>query len=139
MKELLPFENELANLVSQRIKFTNFRSPYEIELKRKVYDINNVDGFLLKADNTTNVYKVSGDDYTKLLHENITKDYKKSSFSLVDQVNEEARDIAVGLELGARIEEYSDTPAFVTLKDHKDRFKTEKKCRLINPAKNKVS
>ena len=138
IKELIPFEDELAELVSSRIHFSNFRSPYQQELKKKIWDIRKSDSYLLKADKTTNIYKVSGQDYSKLLNENITKDYQKTSFSIVDQVNEEARYIAVSLELGSRIEEYSDAPAFINIKDHKEKFETEKKCRLINPAKSQI-
>ena len=36
------------------------------------------------------------------------------------------------------MEQYADKPAYVTLKDHKDNFKTKLPCRLINPAKSKI-
>ena len=33
---------------------------------------------------------------------------------------------------------YSDQHAFITLKDHKDNFKNNAKCRLVNPSKSGV-
>ena len=36
------------------------------------------------------------------------------------------------------MEQYTDKPAYVTLKDHKDNFKTKLLCRLINPAKSEI-
>ena len=36
------------------------------------------------------------------------------------------------------MEQYADKPAYVTLKDHKDNFKTKLPCRLINPAKSEI-
>ena len=33
---------------------------------------------------------------------------------------------------------YSDQHAFITLKDHKDNFKNNPKCRLVNPSKSEV-
>ena len=37
-----------------------------------------------------------------------------------------------------KMECYSDQCAFVTLKDHKENFKSNTKCRLINPSKSEV-
>ena len=93
---------------------------------------------LIQADKTTNIYKVSTHDYLKLVSDNITKDYKQTSQSTVDEVNNDARRIASELELGDRIEEYSEARAFVSLKDHKDNFENDVKCRLINPAKSNI-
>ena len=33
---------------------------------------------------------------------------------------------------------YSDNPAYITLKDHKENFRNNTKCRLINPSKSEV-
>ena len=33
---------------------------------------------------------------------------------------------------------FSDACAFVTIKDHKEHFERDKKCRLINPAKSQI-
>ena len=74
----------------------------------------------------------------KLLFDNVTKDYKQTTNSTVESINNEAREIAEDLELGDRIEEFSESCAFVTIKDHKENFEREKKCRLINPAKSQI-
>ena len=123
VKELSDFENELANLVSVGIKFSyRKRNTYQKELDEKVKEIKNSQKYLLKADKTTNIYKVSTDTYKKLLYDNITKDYKQTTHSTIEKINSEARTIATRLELGDRIEEYSESSAFVTLKDHKENF-----------------
>ena len=36
------------------------------------------------------------------------------------------------------MERLAEKPAFVTLKDHKEQFRTDPKCRLINPAKSEM-
>ena len=36
------------------------------------------------------------------------------------------------------MEQYADQSAYVTLKDHKENFKTKLPCRLINPAKSET-
>ena len=54
------------------------------------------------------------------------------------QVTREAKDIAKSLNLDDRIEGHSEKSAFITLKDHKDGFQNNPKCKLINPAKSEI-
>ena len=42
------------------------------------------------------------------------------------------------LKIDDGMECYSDQHAFITLKDHKDNFKNNPKCRLVNPSKSGV-
>ena len=135
--ELMDFEKDLADLLAA-IKFTDHRSPFQNELKKNIQDIKKCKDLLISADKTTNIYKVSANTYKKLLTDNITKDYKQTTHATVKQINTEARAIAAELELGDRIEVYSDSRAFVTLKDHKENFENDPKCRLINPAKSNI-
>ena len=135
--ELANFEKDLANIIS-KTKVTQFRSDFQKELKKCVKDIKSEKNLLICADKTTNIYKVSTQTYKKLLTENINKDYQKSSPTKVEEINNEAKRIACELEIGDRIEKYSETPAFITLKDHKPNFEQEPKCRLINPAKTNI-
>ena len=41
---------------------------------------------------TINIYKLHPQDYTKLLHKNITKSYKKSTIRLEKSINLEAKE-----------------------------------------------
>ena len=90
------------------------------------------------ADKTTNIYKLPPQDYKKLLHENITKSYKKSPTRLEKSINLEAKEIAAGVKLDDRIEYMAKAPAYITLKDHKDNFRSAHPCRLINPCKSEI-
>ena len=90
------------------------------------------------ADKTRNIYKVSKDKYSKLLKDNITKDYRLVEQNTVDDINREAKQIAAELGLADRIEAHSEKPAFITLKDHKHDFQNDPTCRLINPAKSQI-
>ena len=62
----------------------------------------------------------------------MTKTYKISEKDAVLQVNRGAKDIAKSLKLDDHIETYAAKSAFITLKDHKDGFQSNPKCRLIN-------
>ena len=50
----------------------------------------------------------------------------------------EAKNIAKKIQLSDRIECLPKTPAFITLKDHKDNFQSSLHCRLINPSKSEL-
>ena len=56
----------------------------------------------------------------------------------MNSVNIEAQIIAEDLELDKRIEQHSQTTAFISAKDHKPNFENDPKCRLINPAKSQI-
>ena len=56
----------------------------------------------------------------------------------VDSVNQELRDIATKLDIGDRIKSTARQQAFISLKDHKEKFQNNPKCRLLNPAKNNL-
>ena len=50
----------------------------------------------------------------------------------------EAKNIAKTIQLSDKIEWLAKTPAFITLKDHKDSFQSSLHCRLINPSKSEL-
>ena len=72
------------------------------------------------------------------MKENVTKTYKKASEKLQKSINLEAKSIATKLKLSDRIEKLAEAPAYVTLKDHKENFRSKPSCRLINPSKNEI-
>ena len=74
----------------------------------------------------------------KLLKDNISKSYKKSSCDVKKDIDKEASEIAKQLKLDEKMEKYADRNAYITLKDHKENFINNPKCRLINPAKSEV-
>ena len=77
-------------------------------------------------------------DYKKLLYENITKTYKKSTNRLEHAINMEPKHIAKNIKMDDRIESLTKTRVFTTLKDHKENFRSSHPCRLINPSKSEL-
>ena len=77
-------------------------------------------------------------EHNKLLKENVTKTYKKAPEKLQKSINLEAKSIATNLKLSDRIEKLAEAPAYITLKDHKENFRSKPSCRLINPSKNEI-
>ena len=73
-------------------------------------------------------------DYCKIT----SKSYKKANTNSIRSINKEANTIAEDLQLDDRIEQFSQREAFITLKDHKENFQNNTKCRLINSAKSEI-
>ena len=90
------------------------------------------------ADKTTNMYEVSATEYKKLLHDNISKTYRKSTSRLKKAINMEAKCIAKKINIDDRIDSLAENPAFTTLKNHKPSFRSRLACRLINPSKSEL-
>lgn len=138
INELKEFENRLINLV-KNIKFNRKANcQFQQALNTDVNKIKKGEHMLVKADKTTNFYKMKPDDYNSLLNKNVCKTYKKAKATTVPEINTEAKGIACKINLDDRIEKMANKAAFVTLKDHKDNFRNNPTCRLINPAKSEL-
>ena len=90
------------------------------------------------ADKTSNYYKMNTKDYQKLLKENIAGTYKKPPINLEKTVNLEAKSTTKKLELSDRIAYLARSPAYITLKDHKENFLSKLMPRLITPKRAKL-
>ncbi len=129
-----PFENDVINLI-ENIKFRNAENQFQISLANDLKKINSSPNIFVFADKTRNIYETSLDTYNKLMHDNITKAYKHGSEGTISQIDDELKHISNNLGIGDRIEQMKKREAFISLKDHKENFENNPKCRLINPAK----
>ena len=77
-----------------------------------------------------NFYELEKSQYEKLLRENVTKMYKRAEGKTRLEIDQELMHIAAELNIGDRIEKTSARQAFITLKDHKNDFKDNPKCRI---------
>ena len=58
--------------------------------------------------------------------------------TIFNTINKEAKHIAEGYDIADRVDCFAKSNAFITLKDHKENFQSNPKCRLINPAKSEI-
>ena len=137
IEELKRFEEDLTTMI-ENIKFRKVEEPFQRRLKEDVKSITRTDDIIVRADKTKHVYRMSKNQYSKLLQENITKNYKLAPKTAFASINLEAKEIAKKLDLEERVETMGEAEAFITLKDHKDRFENSLPCRLINPAKSEI-
>ena len=134
---LKPFEDDLYSMI-HRIKFSRDINDFQQKLRSDTRSISSSNKLFVPADKSTNLYEMDRPAYERLLHNNITKSYRKSNTDTKAEIDSEARDIAASLSLDDRIECMSKKDAFITLKDHKDNFPNNPTCRLINPSKSEI-
>ena len=102
---------------------------------RRIHDSTIV---IVNADKTGNKYEMEPSEYTKLLHNNITQDYRLDTDNKLADIHKDTQKYASALEIEDRMECHSESNAFFTIKDHKQEFPNSIKCRVINPASNNL-
>ena len=63
-------------------------------------------------------------EHKKLLKENVAKTHKKDPPNVETEKNLGAKCIATNLNLNDKIERLAQTPAYITLKDYKENFRS---------------
>ena len=122
----------------ESIKFRSSQNEFQKKLKEDIKLINSSKNILLSADKTQNFYEIKKEDYEKIIHENVTKTYKKSDVSLPKKINKEAKRIAKSFDVADRLNIMAKQECFVTIKDHKEDYRTNPKYRLLNPTKSQL-
>ena len=100
------------------------KDDFQTKMKNDISKIKSSANVFVSTDKTTNLYEMPPNDYKKLLYENITKTYKKSTNRLGHAINMEAKHIAKNIKLDDRIETLAKATAFINLKDHKENFRS---------------
>ena len=93
---------------------------------------------LTPADKISNFYKINKEKYEQLLHNSITKTYKKANPNITKTINEQGKKIANKKNILGRIQINGKEECFITLKDQKPNFENNATARLINPTKNEI-
>ena len=134
VKELQGFREDLL-LLSENLEFRNTSNEFMRELNDDIEKINETNKVIVKADKTSNRYLMEKDEYIYHLQKNVQQDYKIESKENVEKVHKLHADIVTKLEIQERVFKTIPREAFITVKDHKEDFPNNMKCRLINPAK----
>ena len=126
------FEKDVMNIVKNFELRKGKTSSKIIKRCKKDQCIANI---LVFADKTSKIYEQKPEEHRKILMENTTKTYRKAPKDLEHEINLEAKKIAENLELDDCINCLAKTQAFIPMEDHKEDFRTNPTCRLINPTK----
>ena len=131
------FEADLIH-IADNITFRRGSNDLQKRMKKDMKDMRDSNKTLTPADKTTNLYRLSKEQYNHLKTNAITTTYKKGSAKLKDKVDKAGVKYARKAGVLDRIQTNGTNQCFVTLKDHKDNFENNPKTRLINPAKNEI-
>ena len=123
--ELEHFGKDLINIINN-VKFTNNKNSFQKKLRTDITEIKNSRNIYVFADKTNNVYRMPTSEHNKLLKENVTKTYLKAPEKLQNTINLEAKSTGTKLKLSDQIEKLAEAPAYITLKDHKENFRSVK-------------
>ena len=137
IEEMKAFEEGMIHIM-QNIEFKDTNCQFQQDLNNNIVSVKNDDRLFVKADKSTNYYKLDTTEYNQLLHANVTKTYKKANKQKLSKINEEAKTITEKLNMSNRVESMATKEALTTLKDRKENFARKPTCRLINPSKSEI-
>lgn len=137
-KLLENFEQDLLDIIN-KIKFRRITDNFQKKLADEVKEIKNSKQILVRADKTTNIYKIDPTDYEKMLGNNIHNKYKIDTNNNNEYIiNKEAKRITDHLKISDRVGKLQRSNAYILLKDHKSNFDNKPTARLINPTKTEI-
>ena len=131
---LREFEDKLITLI-QNVETKKVKNDFQDKLRKDAEKLRSDEKMYVGADKTTNFYKMTKESYSDLLKKNVTNDYKKTNQTTVDRANEKQKLMVENLDLEDRVFATSKKEACITIKDHKENYQNDTKCRLINPTK----
>ena len=73
-----------------------------------------------------------------MMHENVTKSYKKCNTNKCNSIKFKAEQISSKLEIDDRVQKLDENEAYVTIKGHKKEFPDKRFYRLIVPSKKDI-
>ena len=137
VRDLNNFEKDLFGLVN-KLKFRKINCTFQNKLQADIKIMKQSTKTMTPADKTSNMYKLDKEKHDKLLHDAVTKTYKKSTDTFSDSINQQGKEFAEKKNVLNRMDINSKNNCFITLKDHKDNFENNPSTRLINPSKNEI-
>ena len=137
VKELVPFENDMMDMI-KNLEFKRVNNEFQSNLRNDIRQIRRSNNLFISADKSRNIYKVSKASYERMMHENVTKTYKKCNTNKSNSINFKAKQIASKLKIDDRVQKLDENEAYVTIKDHKEGFPDKISSRLINPSKTDI-
>ena len=140
INELAAFENDLIELVKS-IKFRTVHNQLQRTLKSDIKLIQQSSKTLTPADKTSNMYRISKEEYNKMRRNAITSTCKKANENIKKKRrNEKGKEIINKSfdNIIDRMDINTESNCYITIKDHKENFLNHLKVRLINPAKNEL-
>ena len=107
-------------------------------MKHDILKIKSSPNVFVFAGKTTILYEKPAKDYKQLLHKKHHKIRQKVYKMSRKCYKDKGKTCCKNMKLDDPIESLAQTSAFITLKDHKENFRTSNKCCLIDPSKSEL-
>ena len=137
MEELKEFEKDLFSLINN-VKFKPVNNDFQNQMRQDTESIRNLNEVLVNGDKSRRLFKMEKNDYIKKVEDNVHNLYRRCDPDKVNDMNKEAAEIARSFDLADRIDAMSESPALISVKDHKDGFPQRVEHRLINKSKTSI-
>ena len=115
VKELTSFENELISLVKS-IKFIKVRNHFQDQLKQELKKMKASNKTMTFADKTTNIFRLTREEYEKILNDSITATYKKASNNIKIKTNAAGKQVLRNNEVLKRMQTNGENNCFNCLR-----------------------
>ena len=137
LPQLREFEDAILDII-QNVIFKNQSKcggKFQKKLKEDLKKVRNSSTVYVKADKSTNFYKMSKNSYESYLDQTIQKDYKKCEMNDINKLIKEEKKFASELKVADRMDVPAQSEAYINLKDHKPNFRNNPSFRLLNTNK----
>ena len=121
VKELIPFENDLVELI-RNIKFRKIRNTFQEKLKEDIKLIKDSHKRMTFAGKTSSLYRLTKEQYDQLIMNSITTSYRKANSNIKKQINKTGKNLMRDKEMIKRMETNEERNSFITIKDHNENF-----------------
>ena len=101
VKELVPFQNDMMEMI-KNLKFKRVHNKFQSILNSDIREIHRSNNLFIFADKYRNIYKINKTRYEQLMHDNVTKTYKKYNNNKT-KTNIKVKKIASKLQLADQV------------------------------------
>ena len=135
IKALEAFENDLIELV-KNIKFRTVHNQLQRTLKSDIKLIQQSSKTLTPAGKTSDMYRISKEEYNKMRRNAIASTYKKVNENIKKRINKKGKEMVKKSfdNIIDRMDINAESNCYITIKDHQENFLNHPKVRLINPS-----
>ena len=129
VKELVPFENDMMDM---NLELKRINNKFQSNLRNDIRQICESNNLSVSSDKSRNIYKVSKVNYEQMMHEIVSKLYKKCNTNKSNLIKVNSKQIASKLKIDDCVQKLDENEPYVTIKDHKEGLPDKLSCRLIN-------
>ena len=122
----------------KQLQLKKVNSEFQSNLRNNIRQIRRSNNLFISADKSRNIYKVSKASYERMMHENVTKAYKKCNTNKSNSINFKAKQIARKLKIDNSVQNLDENEVYVRIKDHKEGFPDKISYGRINPSKTDI-